>query len=187
MAQPFISQILMFGGNFAPKNYALCNGQTMAINQNQALFSLLGTTYGGNGTTNFQLPNLQSSLPMSFGQGPGLSNYNLGQTGGSPSITLQQNDVPAHIHSFMASTSAQATTSQSIGNPLVPGTPSGTTKPPYYLYANPPQPGQPALIPHPMVAGACSTSGASQAHSNLMPSLCITFAICLFGVFPSRN
>src|ERR1700720_883492 len=105
MASPYLSQITMFGGNFAPKNYALCNGQTLAINQNQALFSLLGTTYGGNGVTTFQLPNLQSSLPLSFNQGPGLSFYSLGQTGGSPSVTLSQSTTPAHSHTFNATKS----------------------------------------------------------------------------------
>jgi len=182
MADPFLSQILMFGGNFAPKKYAFCNGQTLAIAQNQALFSLLGTTYGGNGVTTFALPNLQSALPMSFGQGPGLQNYTLGEVGGTASVTLNQNTVPSHIHTFMASMSASATTSPLVqGN--VPGTPSSASAD---LYANPPGTG-PALIPHKMDPNACGPSGNSQPHPNLMPSLCITFAICLAGVFPSRN
>jgi microcystin-dependent protein len=184
MSSPFLSQILMFGGNFAPKNYALCNGQTLAINQNQALFSLLGTTYGGNGVSTFALPNLQSNLPVSFGQGPGLSFYNLGQVGGTPTVTLTQSTVPPHQHFLMASTSTSATTSSSISNTVLPGTPSVSGA---EFYANPPQPGQPALIPHPMAAAACSTVGSSQSHTNLMPSLCISFAIALQGVFPSRN
>ena len=184
MASPFLSQIIMFGGNFAPKNYALCNGQTIAINQNQALFSLLGTTYGGNGVSTFQLPNLQSSLPMSFGQGVGLSPYNLGQTGGVPSVTLNQSLVPPHTHFMMASTSSTATTSSTISNTVLPGTPSVANA---ELYAKPPQAGQPPLIPHAMAAGVCSTMGGSQAHTNLMPSLCVSFAIALQGVFPSRN
>jgi microcystin-dependent protein len=184
MSSPFLSQILMFGGNFAPKNYAMCNGQLLAINQNAALFSLLGTTYGGNGVTTFALPNLQSSLPVSFGQGAGLSSYNLGQTGGSPSVTLTQATVPPHQHFLMASTSAAATTSSSISNTVLPGTPSVSGA---EFYANPPQAGQPPLIPHPMGAAACSTVGNSQGHTNLMPSLCVTFAIAMFGVFPSRN
>ncbi|SRR5579871_1312879 len=184
MASPYLSQILMFGGNFAPKNYAFCNGQLLAINQNAALFSLLGTTYGGNGTTNFALPNLQSSLPPSFGQGPGLSGYNLGQVGGSPNVTLTQATVPSHQHFMMASTSSSATTSSAISNTVLPGTPSGSGAD---LYANPPSPGQPALIPHVLAAGVCSTVGNNQSHSNLMPSLCISFCIALVGIFPSRN
>jgi microcystin-dependent protein len=182
MASPYISQITMFGGNFAPKNYALCNGQTLAINQNAALFSLLGTMYGGNGVTTFQLPNLQSSLAISLGQGPGLSNYTQGQVGGTPTVTLTQATVPPHQHLTTATTNPA--TAASIGNTVLPGTPpaSGAN-----FYANPPQPGQPALIPHAMAAGACSTIGGSQAHTNLMPSVCISFCIALVGVFPSRN
>jgi microcystin-dependent protein len=183
MASPYISQITMFGGNFAPKNYALCNGQTLAINQNQALFSLLGTTYGGNGVTTFQLPNLQSALPLGFGQGPGLSNYVLGQNGGVTSFTLTSQTVPSHQH-FMMATKSPAATSASISTSLLPGTPPASGA---LLYANPPQPGQPALIPHALAAATCSTVGNNQSHTNMMPSQCITFCIALTGVFPSRN
>jgi microcystin-dependent protein len=181
MSSPYLSQITMGGFNFAPKGYALCNGQTLPINQNQALFALLGTTYGGNGTTTFQLPNLQSSLPVSFGQGSGLSNYNLGQTSGVTSVALTQGQVPPHTHSFQASNSSANTTSASVaGN--VPGTPSVTGG---LLYATPP--GNPPIQPVALGAAACSTVGSNQAHTNLMPSLCITFAIALQGVFPTRN
>src|ERR1700730_10107625 len=105
MASPYLSQITMFGGNFAPKNYALCNGQLLSINQNAALFSLLGTTYGGNGVNNFALPNLQSALPMSFGNGAGLSPYVLGQNGGGTSLTLTSPTVPSQQHLMMATKS----------------------------------------------------------------------------------
>lgn len=184
MASPYLSQILMFGGNFAPKNYAFCNGQTLSIAQNQALFSLLGTTYGGNGQTTFGLPNLQSSLPPSFGQGPGLSNYSLGQVGGSQSITLTQATVPPHQHMFMASTNPSATTSATISNTVLPGTPSVSGA---EFYANPPTSGQPPLTPHALSAAMISTVGNNQPHSNLMPTLCISFCIALAGIFPSRN
>jgi microcystin-dependent protein len=183
MSEPYLSQITMFGGNFAPKRYAFCNGQTLSIQQNTALFSLIGTTYGGNGVTTFQLPNLQSALPLSFGQGLGLSNYALGEIGGFQSITLNQNVVPPHIHFLMASTNASATTSPApAGN--VPGTPyvAGVTAD---LYCNPG--GSPPLIPETMMSGAVGPSGQNQPHSNLMPSLCISFVIALQGVFPSRN
>ena len=120
MASPYLSQITMFGGNFAPKNYALCNGQTLAINQNAALFSLLGTTYGGNGVTTFQLPNLQSALPMSFGQGAGLSNYVLGQNGGVTSFTLTQQTVPSHQH-FMMAAKSPAASAAAISTSVLPG------------------------------------------------------------------
>jgi microcystin-dependent protein len=181
MSSPFLSQILMFGGNFAPKNYALCNGQLLAINQNAALFSLLGTTYGGNGVTTFALPNFQSSIPVGWGQGLGLSFYNLGQVGGTPSVTLNQSTVPTHIHNFMAATGLSATNSATVAGNL-PGAPpaSGAN-----FYATPP--GNPPLQPQAMGAAGVSTIGNNQSHTNLMPSLCITFAICIAGVFPSRN
>ena len=181
MSSPYISQITMFGGNFAPKNYALCNGQLLAINQNAALFSLLGTMYGGNGTTNFALPNLQSALPMSFGQGPGLSNYVLGQTGGVTGVTLTQQTVPSHQHFMLAAKGASAA---AISTSVLPGAPttSGAS-----FYANPPTGSQPALIPHALAAATCSTVGNNQSHTNMMPSLCISFCIALVGVFPTRN
>ena len=183
MASPYLSQITMFGGNFAPKNYALCNGQLLSIQQNAALFSLLGTTYGGNGVNNFALPNLQSALPMSFGNGAGLSPYVLGQNGGVTGVTLTQQTVPSHQH-FMMATKSPAANASAISNTVLLGAPtvSGAT-----LYANPPQPGQPALIPHALAAATCSTVGNNQSHTNMMPSLCISFCIALAGVFPSRN
>ncbi|MEA2937014.1 MAG: hypothetical protein QOC56_518 [Alphaproteobacteria bacterium] len=184
MTNAFLGQISMFGGDYAPRGTALCNGQTLSIAQNTALFSLLGTTYGGNGQTTFGLPNLQSRLPVHQGQGPGLSSYSLGQVGGVPAVTIDLNTMPTHVHLFSASTSAANTTSATIANTLVPGTPSVANA---ELYANPPQQGQPPLIPHVLASGACGTVGGSQAHTNLMPSLCITFIIYLQGLFPSRN
>lgn len=181
MAQPYISQILMFGGNFAPKQYAFCNGQLMPINQYTALFSLIGTFYGGNGVNNFGLPNLQSSLPVGVGQGVGLSNYTIGQVGGTATVTLLPQQVPTHTHSFMCAPSPSATTSPSVaGN--VPGAPpaSGAA-----LYATPP--GSPPLQPQALGSGACAPAGNSLPHSNLMPSQCISFCIALNGVFPTRN
>jgi microcystin-dependent protein len=183
MASPYLSQIMMFGGNFAPKNWALCNGQLLAINQNQALFSLLGTNFGGNGTTNFALPNLQSSLPVGMGQGQGLSNYVIGQIGGTPNVTLTQAQVPSHQHFMMAVTNPSATNSPSISNSVLLGTPSVSGA---ELYAKPPTSGPP-LVPQTMAAGACSQQGNNQPHSNLMPSLCVSFCIALVGVFPTRN
>jgi microcystin-dependent protein len=182
MASPYLSQILMFGGNYAPRNYALCNGQTLAINQNTALFSLLGTTYGGNGVNTFMLPNLQSSLAMSFGQGPGLSNYAQGQTGGTPTVELLPNQVPSHTHNLMASTSTSATTASAISNTVLPGSPSVANA---NLYATPP--GNPPLQPQIMAGTASGISGNNTPHTNLMPSVCISFAIALSGVFPTRN
>jgi microcystin-dependent protein len=181
MASPYLSQITMFGGNFAPKNYALCNGQLLSIQQNQALFSLLGTTYGGNGTNNFALPNLQSALPMSFGNGAGLSPYVLGQVGGVTGVTLTSQTVPSHQHFMMAAKGASAA---AISSTVLPGAPTVSGG---ELYANPPTGTQPPLVPHALAAATCSTVGNNQAHTNMMPSLCITFCIALAGAFPSRN
>src|SRR5687768_794951 len=104
MADPFVAEIRMFGFNFAPRGWAFCDGQLMPISQNTALFSLLGTTYGGDGKTTFALPDLRGSAPMFFGQGPGLSLHDIGESSGSETVTLIQSEIPAHSHSFMAST-----------------------------------------------------------------------------------
>src|SRR5215468_860271 len=117
MSNPFLAEIRIFTGGFAPKGWALCDGQLMPISQNTALFSLLGTTYGGNGTSNFALPNLQGCAPMQAGQGPGLSLRDLGETGGEQSVTLLQTEMPAHAHSMSATTTA-GTTATASGNQL---------------------------------------------------------------------
>ncbi|HZQ13401.1 MAG TPA: tail fiber protein [Pseudolabrys sp.] len=182
MSDVFIGQILMFGGNFAPRGFAFCNGQLLSIAQNQALFALIGTTYGGNGIQNFALPNLQSSVPVHSGHGTGLSSYALGQTGGSPAVTLTTPMMPAHTHSLNA-TKTQANTG-TIGMTVVPGVPVGTDNPEFYIAQ---QQGAPPPQPQPMAAAACGPAGANQPHTNLMPSLCITFIIALQGIFPSRS
>jgi microcystin-dependent protein len=179
MSSFYLGQITMFGFGFAPKGWALCNGQTMAINQNAALFALLGTSYGGNGQTTFQLPNLQAAVPISEGQGAGLSSYVLGQNGGTPNVTLLQNQLPTHGHTFNASKTNGASATLA-GN--IPATTTFGSVP--ALYASQ---GTPPLVFVPLAAGACTTVGSSQAHSNLMPSLTINFCIALTGIFPSRN
>lgn len=181
MTNVFLGQITMFGGNYNPRGFAFCNGQTLPIAQNQALFSLLGTTYGGNGTTTFALPNLQSRLSVHQGQGPGLSSYALGQNGGTPDVTLTAQTIPTHTHPLSA-TNTPATSATITGN--LPAVPTAGTTPEFYAKAGA---GDPPLIPHPMDPGSCSTVGGSQPHTNLMPSLCITFIIALQGIFPSRN
>ena len=186
MSNYYLGQIMMFGGNFAPKGFALCNGQLLSIQQNQALFSLLGVTYGGNGIQTFALPNLQSCLPVHQGHGPGLSNYVLGQVGGSSSVTLLQTNLPAHVHTLNATQTVA--TSNVIANNLLPGQPPATSppNPPAEFYAQPVN-GQPALVPELMISTACGPAGGNQPHTNLMPSLCISFIIALQGLFPSRN
>ena len=117
MADPFVAEIRIFGFNFAPKGWAFCNGQTMPIQQNTALFSLLGTTYGGDGKTTFALPNLEGNAPMHPGQGPGLSLHNLGETGGSETVSLLQSEIPAHDHPLM-SQAAVGNRTNPIGNAI---------------------------------------------------------------------
>lgn len=181
MTNAFLGQISMGGFNFAPKGTAMCNGQLLPINQNPALFSLLGTFYGGNGTTNFALPNLQGRLPVHMGQGPGLSPYDIGQTGGVESVALNVSTVPTHVHTF--STSTAAANSPSIDTSHVPGTPSGVTG--GLLYATSTTDG--LLTPVALNAGATNSMGGGQPHENRMPLLCINFYIYLQGIFPSRN
>jgi microcystin-dependent protein len=179
MSNYFLGQITMFGFGFAPKNWALCNGQTMSIQQNAALFSLLGTSYGGNGQTTFALPNLQAALPLCEGQAPGLSSYVLGQVGGNANVTLLQNQLPQHNHTLNA-TKTNATSPTVSGN--IPATTTVGSPPNFYSTS-----GNPPLTFVSLNAGACGTTGQSQPHSNLMPSLTINFCIALTGIFPSRS
>ena len=181
MSNGFLGQINMFGGNFAPRGWAFCNGQQMPIAQNDALYSLIGTTYGGDGVTTFALPNLQSRLPVHFGTGPGLSNYQLGQAAGTPNVTLSMAQMPTHNHMIEATTAAA--TSLRIGQNLLTGTVTGDSNALFYWA---PQSGQ-LPTPTPMAPGACSIAGGNMPHENLMPSLCITVIIALQGIFPSRN
>ena len=181
MSDVFLGQITMFAGNFAPRGFAFCNGQLLAINQNQALFSLLGTVYGGNGIQNFALPNLQSNLPIGAGHASGLSNYELGQVGGAASVTIDMTMMPTHLHALNATQTLGSATM--IGNGVVPGQPTGTSP---EFYASPAQ-GQPPLVPLTMATGVCVPAGGSQPHTNLMPSLCISFIIALQCIFPSRT
>ena len=179
MTQPFLGEIRMFGGNFAPKNWALCNGQTLSIQQKSALFSLLGTTFGGNGIQNFQLPNLQSRLPIGQGQGSGLTPRVIGENAGEETVTITTSTMPQHNHIFVGSTAASTATH--IGNTVVPAqAPSNGG-----LYAV--NTGSPAPTIGTLNPASIGNSGGSQPHANLMPYLCITFIIALAGVYPSRN
>ena len=177
MAQPFLGQILMFCGNFAPFGTAFCNGQLLQISQNTALFSLLGTIYGGNGTTNFALPNLQGNVPVHMGQGPGLSRYDIGQTGGTQNVTVIAAAMPAHSHVFNAST-VNATSPSPTGR--VPAKPTVANAAAYAVSQT-----APALAPQ--VMNQSVVAGGGQPHNNMMPTLFISFVIVLQGIFPARN
>jgi microcystin-dependent protein len=174
MANPFLGEIRIFGGNFAPVGWALCNGQIMAITQNTALFSLLGTTYGGNGTTTFALPDLRGRVPIHFGQGPGLSNYVEGQQGGAESVTLTIAQMPSHAHTVNAVASGGNQAGPAGGSLAIEST--GTS----LDYSN-------ATPASPMNAAMLSQAGSSQPHTNIQPYLCLNFIIALQGIFPSRN
>ena len=173
MAEPFLGQIQPFGFNFAPRGWAMCNGQLLPIAQNTALFSLLGTTYGGNGQTTFALPDLRSRFPLHFGQGPGLSSYDLGQAAGTESVTLTVNQLPAHNHGVVinASTGAKLNTTPAANN-------LGGAQ----IYTNA------ALdsVMDPAMATAGITGG-SQPIQILPPYLALNWCIALEGIFPSRN
>jgi microcystin-dependent protein len=180
---PYLGQIIMFAGNFAPKGTALCNGQLMSIQQNAALFSLLGTFYGGNGVQTFALPDLQSRLPVHMGNGNGLSQYGIGQAGGVATVTIDQTTLPQHTHTLSATQTTATTATISTG--VLPGVPTVAESPAMpAFYANP---GNPPLTPNLLASNVCSVAGSSQPHTNQMPSLCITFVIALTGIFPSRN
>jgi microcystin-dependent protein len=166
-----VGSIIIVSFNFPPKGFALCDGQLLPISQNTALFSLLGTTYGGDGRTTFALPDLRGRAPIHQGQGPGLQDYVIGQTGGEETVTLDIAQIPNHTHVPMASTA-----------PANTGTVAGATwgRPRVLLYS--------ASAPStPMSSAALSPAGGSQPHDNLKPFLVVNYAIALQGIYPSRN
>jgi microcystin-dependent protein len=173
MADPFVAEIRILPTNFAPRGWAFCNGQLLPLSQNTALFSLLGTTYGGNGQSTFALPDLQGNVPMHPGQGPGLSLRDLGESSGTTSVTLLVSEIPAHAHTLSgANTPADSPTPGGA----VPARVSGAT--PYRAVAG-------ATLAA-MAPNALAPAGASLPHNNLMPYLVLNFCIALQGVFPPR-
>ena len=172
MSDPFIGEIMLFGGNFAPRGWAFCDGQLLAINSNSALFSLLGTIYGGDGRTTFALPDLRGRAPLHQGNGPGLGNRNIGQRGGAEQVTLNVTQIPSHTHALEGS-SNEATTNAPGGGAVMADTNTA-------LYS--------AGAPGSALSGlAVASNGGSQSHPNMMPYLAVNYCIALVGVFPSRN
>ena len=171
-AEPFIGEIMLFAGNFAPNGWAMCNGQLLSIAQNTALFSLIGTYYGGDGQVTFALPDLRGRVPVHTGQGPGLPNVDLGETGGAPYHTLIAPEMPAHSHALYAD-SANGAQSEP-GGALPARDPAGS--PAYGTNAN--------VV---MAANAIQAAGGSQPHNNMQPYLGLNYCIALFGIFPPRN
>ena len=173
MSEPFVAEIRIFGFNFAPTGWALCNGALMAISQNTALFSLLGTFYGGDGRSNFALPDLQSRVPLHAGQGQGLSSIALGQNGGTENVTLLSNQIPSHTHPANC-TNAVGTSYDPTGN--VWATDAGGNN----EYGSGAVAGQ-------MSPGAVLPAGGNQAHNNIQPFLAVNFCIALNGIYPPRS
>ena len=174
MADPFVAEIRIFPFNFPPKGWAFCDGQLLPLSQNTALFSLLGTTYGGNGKSTFALPDLQGRAPMHPGQGPGLSLHDLGETGGSETVTLLESEMPAHSHAVLAAASP--------GNLNAPGSDRGIAR----------SQGGSAYIADitglvGMAPQALAPAGGDFPHNNMMPYLTLNFCIALQGVFPPRT
>ena len=169
MSEPFLGMIAIYGFNFAPRGWAFCNGQILSIAQNTALFSLLGTTYGGNGQTTFALPDLRGRWPNHFGQGPGLSSYDLGQQAGTESVTLTANQVAPHSHGVLGSDDEAAAGGSPAASLVAKGGFYGTTSPV-------------AMAPN-----MIGPTGGSQPFSILQPYLALNFCIALEGIFPSRN
>ena len=173
--EPFIGEIIMFGGNFAPRNWALCDGQLLQISQNSALFSILGTTYGGDGRQTFALPDMRGRVSIHPGTGPGLSTYRLGQKGGLENVVLNTLQIPSHSHTFLPRCSTDDGTADSPVN-NVPATHEAMAESPYAPSDN-----------ANMRGGNTGNTGGSQGHTNIQPYLCVNYIIALQGLFPSRN
>ena len=174
MSEPFVGEIRMFAGNFAPRGWAFCDGQLLAVSQNDALFSLLGTIYGGDGRTTFGLPDLRGRIPIHAGSGPGLSQRRLGAKLGTEKETLTVNQLPSHNHALGANNAAGGSTPPSgyfardaaTSNLYIASLTSNTTS---------------------MQSNMTTNTGGSRFHTNLMPFLCVHFIVALFGIYPSRQ
>lgn len=172
MSEPFVGEIRMFAGNFAPRGWAYCDGQLLAVSQNDALFSLLGTIYGGDGRTTFGLPDMRGRLPIHAGSGPGLSPRRLGAKFGSENETLTVNQLPSHGHGFRVS-SASGNQNNTAGQYLA-------SSPNVRLF-------RPGGANSNLNASSIANTGDSRSHTNMMPYLCVNFIIALVGIYPSRN
>lgn len=170
MSEPFVGQIKMFAGNFAPRGYSFCDGQLLAVSQNDALFSLLGTIYGGDGETTFGLPDLRGRIPIHGNEGPGLTPRNLGQRSGQEKVTLTANQLPSHAHTAQGTTAAASSNNP---NGTLPAVANENT---YFAGS--------AVN---MSSLAVKNTGGSQSHTNLQPALAVNFIISLSGIYPSRS
>jgi microcystin-dependent protein len=176
MGQPFVGEIRMFAGNFAPLNWALCNGATIAISENTTLFQLIGTTYGGDGVNTFNLPNLQSRVPVHQGTAISGSTYVIGQVSGAENVTLTTQQMPTHNHSLSATNTGQVLAPSATTIPAL----ATSTQTNYGVYG-------PAQISTNLNPATIKNDGGSQPHNNIQPYLAINFIISLFGIFPSQS
>ena len=171
--EPFIGQIVMFGGNFAPRNWAFCNGQLLAISQNTALFSIVGTIYGGDGRTTFGLPDLRGRVPMHPGNGPGLTPRQLGQKSGVETVVLNINEIPSHTHTVQVGVSNSTGEEDTVSGNVIANHAAS--------FNENPAPGQ-------NLGGvSVQNTGGGQGHTNIQPFQCVNYIIALYGVYPSRN
>jgi microcystin-dependent protein len=178
MADPFIGQILLVGFNFAPVNWHLCDGTLLPIQQYPALFSLLGTYYGGDGVNNFALPDLRSRVPVGIGQGVGLTNYTIGQTAGAETVTLLASQMPSHNHAISADNAITNGAATPANNYLAAGSSGGRAINNYSTAV---------AAPAVLNGNSVSFAGANQAHNNIQPVLALNYIIALQGIFPSRQ
>ncbi|MBL4672530.1 MAG: phage tail protein [Arenicella sp.] len=174
MSEPFVGEIRMFAGNFAPRGWAFCDGQLLAVSQNDALFSLYGTIYGGDGRTTFGLPDMRGRIPLHQGTGPGLSSRRLGSKGGEEQVTITTNQLASHTHDFNANNNVAGADTAIPQGKLV-GDPVGIE---FYDQAS--QTGD-------LASTSIANTGGNRPHTNLMPTLCVNFIAALFGIYPSRN
>lgn len=176
MSEPFVGEIRMFAGNFAPRGWAYCEGQLLAVSQNDALFSLLGTIYGGDGRTTFGLPEMRGRIPLHQGTGPGLSERRLGSKAGNENVTLTVNQLASHSHDFNATT--QDADSQEPAGRVLAESPTNLR----YLKKDPT-----TSINKELNSASLSSTGGSAPHTNMQPTLCLHYIIALFGIYPSRQ
>jgi microcystin-dependent protein len=174
MATPYIGEIRIFAGNFAPLGWAFCNGSLLSISQNDALYNLIGTTYGGDGVNTFGLPNLVGRVPLCQGQGPGLSNYVMGQLGGPETVTLTTSQLPSHTHQAVGSVQGMA-----VSSPLNASWGNGSNQQNLY--------GPGTSVNATMNAAAIANTGGSQQHDNMLPFLVLSLIIALEGIYPSQT
>jgi len=174
MSQPFVGEIRMFAGNFAPAGWMFCDGQLLPISENETLFNLIGTTYGGDGQSTFALPDLRGRLPLHMGQGPGLQNYILAENGGVETVTITTQQLPAHTHPAQCSSGGGSNSSDPTGGIWAPSDVNQYSNAAQAVFL-----GTPAIV--------TTAAGGSQPHDNMIPFLCINYIISLFGVFPSQT